>query len=161
MSSAEIDRAWALMESIMFCMLSTWDGQQIRSRPMAAVVRRTDGCIYFLADVRAHKDDQIEQDPKVYLTFAHPHRQKYVSVVGRAEVSSDRGRIRKLWSIAAKMWWASPDDPNIRVITVTPIEADYWDSPNTWISNLRVAFGLLLGKHPDPGDRIHVVFHQS
>jgi general stress protein 26 len=70
---------------------------------MAAFPRRRDGVIYFLTDARRQKDDQIDQNPQVYLTFSHPRRQKYVSLVGRAEVNSDRGKIKELWSIAAKL----------------------------------------------------------
>ncbi len=158
MRDDEMRRLWELMELVSFCMLSTWKGTKLRSRPMAAFPKRKEGVIYFLTDARRQKGNHIDQNPQVYLTFSHPCRQKYVSLIGRAEVNSNRGKIEELWSIGARLWWESPADPNIRVIKVVPLEADYWDSPSTWISNLKVAFGLLVGRHPHAGDYRRVRF---
>lgn len=133
-------------------MLSTWNGIELRSRPMAAVVQRRQRMIYFLTDVRAHKDDDISRFPKVCLAFADPRGQKYVSVAGTAAITSDRRKIEELWSIPAKVWWESPSDPNIRVIAVTPQDAEYWDSPGNVLSNVKIAFGVVTGRHLDPGD---------
>ena len=105
MAESDAERVWSLMESMRYCMLSTSSGQQLRSRPMAAFVRRSEGSIYFLTDQRAVKDEEIEQSPQVCLCFADPRRQNYVSVSGRATVSTDRSKIRELWSIPAKVWW--------------------------------------------------------
>src|SRR3954451_4128107 len=152
MANNDVERVWELIGSISFCMLSTWTGNRLRSRPMGAFVRPQEGIIYFLTDERAHKDDEIRQFPKVGLAFADPHGQKYVSISGTAQMSADRKKIEELWSIPAKLWWETPDDPNIRIIAVTPEEAEYWDAPGNLISNLKVAFTMMTGKHLDPGD---------
>jgi len=157
-SRSDSRRLWSLMESIRFCMLLNCDGPDVRSRPMAAAVRREEGAIYFLMDVRRRKVEAIRKQPRVHLAFSHPGRQKYVSLHGDAEVSSDRVKVNELWSIAAKVWWRTSDDPNICVIKVTPIEGEYWDSPRTWISNLNVAFGLHVGRHPYTGEHRKITF---
>ena len=46
----------------------------------------------------------------------------------------------------------SPDDPNIRVIKVAPAQAEYWDSPGTALSNVKMAVALVTGMHLDPGE---------
>ncbi len=60
--------------------------------------------------------------------------------------------MRELWSIAAKLWWDSQDDPNVRPIKVTPDCAEYWDAPGNLIGNLKVTFGFLTGTHPSYGE---------
>ena len=45
MAGSDSDRVWELMEKISICMLTTHDGEQIRSRPMAAFVRRDENAI--------------------------------------------------------------------------------------------------------------------
>ena len=55
--------------------------------------------------------------------------QKYVSISGHAQITNDREMVKSLWSLPAKAWWQDADDPNIRVITVNPEEAEWWDSP--------------------------------
>ena len=152
-SSDDIDRAWDLMETVRFCMLATWNGRELRSRPMGAFVRRDEGAIWFFTDQRAHKDEEIRQYPQVNVGFADPGGQKYVAVSGTAEVSDDRAKIRELWSMPTKFWWDSPDDPNIRLIKVTPQAAEFWDSPGNLVSDLKVTFGLLTGTHPSAGER--------
>src|SRR5438876_4192506 len=105
MADNEVNRVWDLMEAVGLCMLSTWDGVKIHSRPMGAFVRRDEGAIYFFTDERAHKDDEIRQHPNICLAFADTSGQKYVSVSGTAEISSNRDKIKELWSIPAKVWW--------------------------------------------------------
>ena len=96
MSEVYIEHVWDLMESVRFCMLSTWNGTKLRSRPMGAFVQRQEGVIYFFTDVRAHKDEEIREFPKVCLAFAETGGQKYVSVSGVAEINSDREIVKKL-----------------------------------------------------------------
>jgi general stress protein 26 len=148
----DTDKIWELMESISFCMLSNWDGEKLHSRPMGAFVRRDEGAIYFFTDERAHKDDEIRRFSRVCLAFADTKGQKYVSVSGTAEISRDREKIEELWAIPAKVWWKSPDNPNIRLIKVIPEEAEYWDAPGNLISGIKVALALVKGTYPDAGE---------
>lgn len=152
----DTDRAWKLMEKIGFCMLSTREGEDIRSRPMAAHVERDEHAIYFLTDVRNHKDDEIRAEPNVALAFADAGDQKYVAVTGRAEVSNDRAKIRELWSTPAKAWWEDENDPNIRVLKVVPKDAQYWDSPGKVASYATMIAAAVSGSRPDMGDNAKV-----
>lgn len=152
MEYADIDRVWDLMKKIDVCMLATWDGRELHARPMGAYVRREDNAVYFLSDVRRHKDDEIRQYRKVCLAFADTGGQKYVSLAGHAEVSSDRGKIRELWGTPAKAWWDSPDDPNIRVLKVTPQEAEFWQGSGTTLSTIKMAAAAVTGTRPDMGE---------
>jgi general stress protein 26 len=52
------------------------------------------GCldaIYFLTDVRRHKDEKIARNPNINLSFADTGDQKYVSVAGtRPDLGNNR-----------------------------------------------------------------------
>lgn len=150
-NAADIDRTWELMKKIGFAMLVTHDDDKLRARPMAAHVDRDANAIYFLTDARRHKDDEIARNPNVNLSFADAGDQKYVSVTGTAEVSNDRAKIRELFSMPAKAWWDSAEDPNIRVLKVTPDDAEFWDSPGTAISYVKMAAAAVTGTRPDIG----------
>jgi general stress protein 26 len=149
---SDSDRAWELMRKIMFCMLTTRDGEDLRSRPMAASVRPHEHAIYFLTDARRHKSEEISRFPNVCCAFADAKSQKYVSVAGRAAVTNDRAKIRELWSTSAQAWWDGPEDPNIRLLTITPHDAEYWDSPGTVVSYIKMAAAAATGGRPDLGD---------
>jgi general stress protein 26 len=153
MAAAGADRIWSIMEDLTFCMLATWDGAKLHARPMGAFVRRKENAVYFFTDARAHKDRDIAQYPRVCLAFGDPSKQDYVSVSGVAAISNDRAKIKELWSIPAKAWWKSPDEPNIRLIKFTPTEAEYWDAPGNVISSLKTAMAVATGGTPkDVGD---------
>jgi general stress protein 26 len=146
------DRVWELMKKIGFAMLVTHDGDKLRARPMSAYLARDENAVYFLTDARHHKDEEIARSPQINLSFADAGSQKYVSLTGTAVVSNDRGKIRELFSTPAKAWWDSADDPNIRLLKVTPDDAEFWDSPGTVVSYVKMAAAAVTGTRPDLGD---------
>jgi general stress protein 26 len=150
-NARDTDRAWELMKKIGFAMLVTRDGEKLRARPMSAYLDRDANSIFFLSDVRRHKDDEIAANPNVNLSFADASDQKYVSVSGTATVSNDRAKIKELFTTTAKAWWDSAEDPNIRVLKFTPDEAEFWDSPGTVISYVKMAAAAVTGTRPDIG----------
>ena len=151
-----VDRAWELMKKIGFAMLVTRDGDKLRSRPMSAYLEREENTIYFLTDARHHKDEEIARNAGVNLSFADASSQKYISVTGNASVSNDRAKIKELFSTPAKAWWSSADDPNIRVLKITPDDAEYWDSPGSVISYVKMAAAAVTGTRPNIGDNRQV-----
>jgi general stress protein 26 len=151
-NSGNVDRVWELMNKIGFAMLVTSDGDKLRARPMSAYPKRGENAIYILTDARHHKDEEIARDPSVNLSFADAGSQKYVSLTGTAVVDNDRAKIRELFSTPAKAWWSSADDPNIRVLKITPEEAEFWDSPGSVISYVKMATAAVTGTRPDIGD---------
>lgn len=155
-SDTNPERVWNLMEKIGFCMFATRDGEDIRSRPMAAHVEPAENAVYFLTDVKDHKDDEINAESHVCLAFADAGDQKYVSVSGIATVQNDRAKIRELFSVPAKAWWDSPDDPAIRLLKVVPKDAQYWDSPGTVVSYVKMLAAAVGGSRPDMGDSAKV-----
>jgi general stress protein 26 len=151
-TGANVERVWTLAKKIGIAMLVTRDGDKLRSRPMGAHVAQDDNTIYFLTDARRHKDEEIARDSHINLAFADTSGQKYVSISGVAKVSNDRAKIKELFTTPAKAWWDSPDDPNIRVLKITPDEAEFWDSPGTVISYVKMVAAAVTGTRPDLGD---------
>jgi general stress protein 26 len=151
-TAGDIERVWELMKKIGFAMLVTRDGEKLRARPMSAYLEREDNAIYFLTDARRHKDEEIAHNPQVNLSFADAGRQKYVSVSGSAVISNDRAKIKQVFSTPAKAWWDSAEDPNIRVLKITPEDAEFWDSPGTLTSYVKMTAAAITGARPDLGD---------
>ncbi|WEX09516.1 pyridoxamine 5'-phosphate oxidase family protein [Chelativorans sp. AA-79] len=150
------ERVWELIRKIGICMLASRDGDMLRARPMAAHFDAETRVIYFLTDADSHKKEELDRDPHVVLAFADTGRQTYLSLSGIAEVSNDRGKVRELWSTPAKAWWQSPDDPSIRVLKVVPQDAQYWVSPGTVISYVKMAAAAVSGARPAMGENVKV-----
>ena len=49
------ERVWELMKKIGICMLASWDGEELKARPMGAYARPDEHAVFFLADARHHK----------------------------------------------------------------------------------------------------------
>ena len=152
-----VERIWELAKRIGIAMFVTWDGKEQRARPLAATVEKDEGAIYFLTDVNSEKDDQITEFPHVSVSFADHKHSKYVALSGKATISNDRARIKKLWSPFAKAWWDSPEDPAIRVIKVVPHDAELWDSPGRIVTTISMLAAAVTGRSPRIGENAKVV----
>ena len=152
-----VERIWELAKRIGIAMFVTWDGKQQRARPLAATVEKDEGAIYFLTDVTGETDDQIAEFPHVSVSFADHKHSKYVALSGRAVLSNDRAKIKELWSPFAKAWWDSPEDPTIRVIKVTPQDAELWDSPGRIVTTISMLAAAVTGRSPKIGENAKVV----
>lgn len=146
------DRVWELAEKIGICMFVTWDGERQRARPLAANVERDEQAIHFLVDVNGMKDDQVARFPEVTLAFADTGAYKFVTMSGTAVVSNDRAKIDALWTPDNKAFWDSKDDPDIRVITVQPDEAEVWDSPGLIVSTVKMLTAAVTGAKMELGN---------
>jgi general stress protein 26 len=154
--SEHIDRIWELAKRIGTAMFVTWDGERQRARPLAAHVEKDEGAIYFLTDVHGEKDDQIAEFPYVSVNFADHKHSKFVALTGKASVTNDRARIKQLWSLFAKAWWDSPDDPAIRVIRLVPDDAELWDSPGRIVTTISMLAAAVTGRSSKIGENAKV-----
>lgn len=153
LTPAEIaDRIWERADEIDFCMFDTWDGTRQQSRPLSSRVRRDEHAIYFLVSATGHKNTQIEAYPQVNLAYADTRKMDFVSISGEAELLNDRARIAELWSAFDKAWWDSPEDPDIRLLKVTPARGELWDSPGRLVALTTMLTAAISGGEPNFGD---------
>ena len=150
MGQSEIGHIWSLLESIPFALLVTRDGDYIDARPMAATARREEARIHILANKGEDSDEQVQNDSEVVLSFQKGT--SYVVVHGHAHASDDRGKIAELFNAFDKAWWDGPDDPRIRLLTVTPIDCEYWESPGKLVAYADMLLSAVTGKKPNAGE---------
>ncbi len=127
-SALDIERVWTLMREIGTCMLASHESGMIRARPMTARPQEEENAIYFLTSARGDKDEEIEANDGVCLTFHQGG--KYLVVTGRARVLNDRLLIGELWAPPDAAWWRDREDPDIRAIEISPIDAQFWEGPH-------------------------------
>lgn len=148
MTDSDPQRAWKIAEDSRVCFYG-WNGNQV---PMSPIVRKDEGAIYFLADVDSEKVTDIQGQSVVQLTFSNESANDYLFVAGNAQVSNDRAKIKELWTPFAKAFWDSEDDPDIRLITVSPNHAEFWDGPGTIAATAKMLYASVTGNKPDMGD---------
>ncbi len=138
-ASAELIHVSKLIEDIPIAMMTTVEADgALASRPMAALEMDAQGALWFFTDLRSSK---VEHLRVVNLGFTDMAHGAYVSLSGRGEIDTDRGRIERLWTVFAKPWFPDgPDSNNLALLKFVPDAADYWDGPN---SKMVRAFGVI------------------
>lgn len=104
-------------------------GQSFATRPMAIQKTDDEGNLYFLSAADSKHNAEIESDPRVQLLFQGSSYDGFLTLYGKASISTDKSLIKKLWTPLVKTWFTEGiDDPRITVITVTATEGYYWDT---------------------------------
>jgi general stress protein 26 len=150
----DIARVWDILDKNSTGMLTTRFPGGLRARPLDARPDRDAGAIYFLTDVRGHKDDEIAANPDVCWIVMIEDDNVYLSITGRASVTRDPARARKIWKKIDSVWWKDgPDDPNGRVLTLEPVTAELWDGPsNSLVAAFEFAKAKITGEKPFVGE---------
>ncbi|GAB4156338.1 MAG: pyridoxamine 5'-phosphate oxidase family protein [Sphingomonadales bacterium] len=148
------DKLWALIEDIRIGMLTTRDGNLLRSRPMLANLDRDGKRLWFFINRHAPKTEEIEKQPSVNISFADPVNGHYVSLSGRARIVADREKAEQYWSLEAQAWFPEGlDDKDLRLLACDIQQAEYWDrSTNSMRTTLELTHAALTGETPDLGE---------
>jgi general stress protein 26 len=151
-----------LIKNIDFCMLTTIDERgDLHSRPMSSNGDiDPNGDLWFFTGASSHKVSEINDTPRVNVSFADPSNQHYVSVTGRAQLVRDQKKIDELWREQFKMWFPEgKEDPNVALLRIKIEKAEYWDSPSSTISYaLNFVSAIVRGEEPDMGEHQQLEF---
>ncbi len=137
----------------------------VRARPMAIADTEKGGAIWFITNRESAKVHEIEKDTRV-LVVAQRDRDVYLSIIGAASMVDDRTHVDRIWNEAFKVWFpGGKNDPDIALIRVESLEAEYWDESGTnKVQYLVQAAGAYFsGNRPDikEGDQHGTVDLQS
>ena len=158
-----IDRVWEIVEKAGVGMLTTQFVGGMRARPLEPRIDREAGLIRFVTDVRGAKDDEIEAESDVCLVVIEPSTKAYLSITGHAVVCRDRDLAARIWKKTDVVWWpGGPDDPNVRVLELTPETAELWDGPSSSaVAAYEFAKARMTGEKPNLGENRKVTVAMS
>lgn len=147
----DIQQFGRIIKDIKFAMLSTKDEHgEICSRPMTLQQMEFDGELWFFFGKNSVVVKQIENSPRVNLTFAKGFI--FLSASGQAEIVEDNKKEKELWNPMYKAWFPEGlEDPNLCLIKVSIESAEYWESPELKLVRLAgFAKAILQGKKDKP-----------
>ncbi len=147
---AKIQQLVGKAETCFFCT-NVATGDSSGARPMS--VRKVDdeGNLWFLSPSDSHKNQEVLLDPAVKLYFQGSPHSDFLELMGTASISTDREKIKELWSFAIKTWFTEGiDDPRVTVIKVVPTQGYYWDTKHgTAVAGVKMLIGATIGKTMD------------
>jgi len=137
-----------LVNEIRVCMFITNNKDNNHTRPMATIEAAEDGSLWFFTDIRSIKVEEVASDGAVHLVYAHPGKESYLDLWGRAQVVTDRTLIREKWNPIVKAWFPNgADDPNLALLQVQPRDIYYWDAETgKMVQYLKMAAAVVTGK---------------
>lgn len=148
-----------LIEDIEVAMLvSRAANGNLVSRPLATLKADEAGNLWFFTSAASGKVDDIARDPHVNLSYAHPGKHLYVSVVGVASVLRDRARIDELWSPAMRTFFpAGKNDPDLMLLKVEVESAEYWRSASGLVHQALQLMHAMTGDGPQDLGENHTI----
>ncbi|MEO6682404.1 MAG: pyridoxamine 5'-phosphate oxidase family protein [Ginsengibacter sp.] len=137
-------------QTCFFCTGIT-TGQPVSVRPMAIQKVDDQGNCWFLSSNDSQKNLDIQKDPTVQLLFQGSKHSDFLTIYGKASISTDKEKIKELWEPIYKTWFTEGEnDPRITVIKVTPNSGYYWDNKHgNAVAVLKMAAGAIMGKTMD------------
>jgi general stress protein 26 len=147
------DKVFDMIKDIKLCMMVTQDMDgNLFARPMAAQEKDDSDQLWFFTGADTPKVQEIKENSSILLSYAESDGSTFVSLCGEASIVKDQARIEELWSESLKAWFPKgKTDPNICLIKVNPLSAEYWDQPS---SKFVQAFGYIKGKVTGKPERL-------
>lgn len=143
-----------LVDEVKIAMLCTSHGEQLRSRPMSTAQFDEEGNIWFFTNEHSGKTDELEGNHQICLAYSSPSKNTYISITGEARIVNDWQKMKELYNPAINAWFPKGlDDPNLALLKVTPLEAEYWDSSSSKMVTLfQMAKAIITGQKYDEGE---------
>lgn len=152
----EGEKVYGILKEFSTAMFVTLGlGGRPAARPMhVARVDEEAGKLWFLTGKSGNLADELQKEAVTLLVFQKDNS-AYVSLRGRARLTQNASHIKDLWKEPYKVWFPEgPDDPNIALVEVDPMEAEYWD--NRGLNKLEYLFesakAYVKGETPDVSD---------
>lgn len=146
-----VEKLKEMAEKAGTCMFCTNFSQfPHTSRPMALQEVDETGKLWFISSTESDKNIEIENDNRVTLYFQNSGTYQFLAVSGYAQIHTDKPTIEKYWTSFASAWFNGKDDPTVSIISVDPVDSDYWDTKDgKIISFIKMSFIAITGSKGD------------
>ncbi len=147
-------KIWNLISKIGTGMLVTDDEGSLRARPMQLVQDSYDGKLWFFTRIDSSKSEEIFKDRDVCINFSDPNSKTFVSLSGRARVTTDKKLVDRFWGPSVKPWFPEgKDHPSCGLIEIKINYGEHWDSDVSKLGFIyEMAKAKLTESRPDVGE---------
>jgi len=119
--------------------------------PMTVLDVDDDGVIWFYSELTSKKNDDIRSDSRMMLSFMEVGSYKFMSLYGNAFISTDREKIKSLWSPITNAWFDGKDDEHIALIGFKIEHGEFQESKdNSVLVAAKLTMSALLNTDHTP-----------
>ena len=142
----QIDKIQDVIKDVKFAMMSTVNSKgDIHAWPMTTSETSIGGKeIWFIGDKTSDVVKDIQDNPKIGLSYATQDEKDYVSVSANAELPTDKAKLDELWSPVYNAFFEhGKEDPNVQLIKVVPHGIECWLSGSSTVNMFKMAAAAL------------------
>ena len=142
----QIDKIQDVIKDVKFAMMSTVNTKgDVHAWPMTTSETSLGAKeIWFIGDKTSDVVKDIQDNPKIGLSYASEDEKNYVSVSANAELSSDQAKLDELWSPVYNAFFEhGKEDPNVQLIKVVPHGVECWLSGSSTVNMFKMAAAAL------------------
>lgn len=127
----KVDKIRNIVRDNPICMMATnLIKIPFSAYPMTTLDLIDKGDLIFFTSKKATPYKEIEADNRVQLLYANDIKQEYLSVFAHATHILDDILLDKLWTPIMNKWFDGKHDPDLVILSVSIVHANYWISEN-------------------------------
>lgn len=141
-----IDKIQAVIKDVKFAMMSTVNSKgDIHAWPMTTSEASIGGKeIWFIGDKKSDVVKDIQDNPKIGLSYASQDEKDYVSISANAELPTVKDKLDELWSPVYNAFFEhGKEDENVQLIKVVPHGVECWLSGSSTVNMFKMAAAAL------------------
>lgn len=138
----QINKIQEVIKDVKFAMMSTVNSKgDLHAWPMTTSEASIGGKeIWFIGDKTSDVVKDIQDNPKVGLSYATQDEKDYVSVSANAELPTDKDKLDELWSPVYNAFFEhGKEDENVQLIKVVPHGVECWLSGSSTVNMFKLA----------------------
>ncbi|MGP9518139.1 pyridoxamine 5'-phosphate oxidase family protein [Psychrobacter sp. AOP7-C1-14] len=138
----QINKIQEVIKDVKFAMMSTVNSKgDLHAWPMTTSEASIGGKeIWFIGDKTSDVVKDIQDNPKVGLSYATQDEKDYVSVSANAELPTDKDKLDELWSPVYNAFFEhGKEDENVQLIKVVPHGVECWLSGSSTVNMFKMA----------------------
>ncbi|MGP5373189.1 pyridoxamine 5'-phosphate oxidase family protein [Psychrobacter alimentarius] len=142
----QLDKIQDVIKDVKFAMMSTVNNKgDVHAWPMTTSETSLSAKeIWFIGDKTSDVVKDIQDNPKIGLSYASEDEKNYVSVSANAELSLDQAKLDELWSPVYNAFFEhGKEDPNVQLIKVVPHGVECWLSGSSTVNMFKMAAAAL------------------
>lgn len=147
---------WEKIRKIKVGMMTSRDGEVLRSRPMYLTQKTFDGTLWFFTHAESHKAMEVGAQSDVNISFMDIDADEYVSVSGSASLSQEQSVVDELWNPMVAAWFPEgKESKSVMLLKIQVKSAEVWDSQE---GKMKQMFDMLKANMtrdtPDMGNNV-------
>ena len=150
-----VEKFWKEMEGVHSAMLGIGSARHV---PMSPYARSEDRAIWFITAQGTELVEAITRGEADASLIVTGESNIHARIEGGASIVQDRAKLEELWNPVASSWFDSIEDPDIRLIRLTPTDAEIWLTTGGLGFAFELVKSKLTGKQPDMGEHFSLAF---